>query len=77
MAARPDSLADLRTVDVPALVIVGAEDESSPPSEAEAMVEALPKSTLVTLPRAGHLSAMEAPDDFNSALEGFLSTLPA
>jgi pimeloyl-ACP methyl ester carboxylesterase len=77
MAARPDSLADLRTVDVPALVIVGAEDESSPPSDAEAMVEALPKSTLVTLPRAGHLSAMEAPDDFNSALEEFLSALPA
>jgi pimeloyl-ACP methyl ester carboxylesterase len=76
MAARPDSLADLRTVDVPSLVIVGAEDELAPPSDAEAMAAALPNSTLVTLAAAGHLAAMEAPEDFNAALEAFLIGLP-
>jgi pimeloyl-ACP methyl ester carboxylesterase len=75
MATRPDSLADLRTVDVPALVIVGAEDEVSLRSDAEAMADALPRSRLVIIPSAGHLSAMEAPEDFNSVLQAFLETL--
>ncbi|MEP7019691.1 MAG: alpha/beta hydrolase [Pseudonocardiales bacterium] len=76
MAARPDSLDDLRTVDVPALVIVGDEDEISPVSDAEEMARALPNSSLVTLAAAGHLAAMETPDDFNAALKEFLAGLP-
>ena len=39
MAARPDSLDTLRTVDVPALVILGDEDRLSSRDDAEAMVE--------------------------------------
>lgn len=76
MAARPDSFADLRTVDVPALVIVGAEDEMTPVADAQAMAEAMPHARLVTVPAAGHLSAMEAPEEFNAALTEFLATLP-
>ena len=75
MAARPDSFATLRAVGVPSLVVVGEEDELSSPSDAPAMAEALPDSRLVRIPAAGHLSAMEAPGEFNAAVREFLEVL--
>jgi pimeloyl-ACP methyl ester carboxylesterase len=76
MAARPDSFETLRGVSVPALVVVGEEDALSPVSDAEAMAAALPDARLVTIPEAGHLTAMEAPEAFNAALTEFLAALP-
>lgn len=80
MAARPDSHDVLEAADVPALVVVGDEDELTPRSEAERMVKALGKGSaetgLVTIPAAGHLSAMEAPDDVTRAMRAFLDGLP-
>lgn len=75
MAARPDSFDTLRAVRVPALVIVGEEDELSPPAEAEQLAEAIPQAHLVRLPAAGHLSAVETPEPFNAAVAAFLATL--
>ncbi len=75
MAARPDSLATLRTADVPALVIRGEEDALSSQADAEAMVEALPQGRLVVLPGAGHLTAVEVPGAFDAAVTEFLDGL--
>src|SRR5699024_7687573 len=75
MAARPDSFEVLREVEVPALVVVGDEDGLSPVSDAEAMVAALPDASLAVLPGSGHLSALEVPDAFFTALSDFLSEL--
>jgi pimeloyl-ACP methyl ester carboxylesterase len=75
MAARPDSLDDLRAADLPALVVVGEEDALSPVADAHAMVEALPNARLVTIPSAGHLSAVETPEEFTTALSDFLAGL--
>lgn len=75
MAARRDSFETLRQVRVPTLVVVGEEDALSPPSDAEAMVDAVPGAELVVLERAGHLSAVEAPDDFNDAVGEFVLRL--
>lgn len=75
MAARPDSADTLRSVAVPALVIVGDEDELSPPSDAQAMAAALLDAELVVIPGAGHLTAVEAPEAFNAAVSSFLSRL--
>ncbi len=75
MAARPDSSDTLRAVGVPALVVVGEEDELSPPAEAEEMAALLPTATLARIPAAGHLTAVEAPEDFNAAVADFLSSL--
>jgi pimeloyl-ACP methyl ester carboxylesterase len=72
MAARPDSFDSLRTVDVPALVIVGEEDALTPPGEARALADAIPGAQLVVVEQAGHLSSLEAPDVFNAALSSFL-----
>lgn len=75
MASRPDSLDTLRAADVPALVIVGAEDTLAPPDAAQQMSAALPDSTLVALPQVGHLSAVEDPEAFNTAVGEFLDRL--
>ncbi len=75
MAERPDSTETLRGVSVPTLVVVGAEDEISPPAEAEAIAAVVPGATLVTIPASGHLTSVEAPDEFNAALAGFLDGL--
>lgn len=77
MAARPDSTATLAAVAVPALVVVGEEDTLSPPEEAELMAKTIPGAELVRIPDAGHLTAVEAPAEFNTALDQFLAGLPA
>jgi 3-oxoadipate enol-lactonase len=75
MMHRPDSTALLPGVSVPTLVIVGEEDELTPPDDSRRMAEAVPGAILVTIPAAGHLSNMEQPDAFNAALNGFLAKL--
>ena len=72
MKERPDATPLLPTVGRPALVVTGDEYVLIPTSEAEAMHGLLPRAQLVTLPRAGHLSNMESPDDFSEALGNFL-----
>jgi pimeloyl-ACP methyl ester carboxylesterase len=76
MAARPDSLETLRAVQVPTLVVAGEEDTLSPPAEARTMADAVTGARLEILPRAGHLSALECPEEFNAVVRGFLATLP-
>ena len=75
MMHRPDSTALLPLVTVPTLVIVGDEDELTPPDDSQRIAEAVPGATLVTIPAAGHLSNLEQPDAFNAALNGFLTKL--
>ncbi|NUR93127.1 MAG: alpha/beta fold hydrolase [Nonomuraea sp.] len=74
MAARQDSLDTLAGLKVPALVIVGEEDELAPLADAEAMARAVTASRLETIPKAGHLSAVEQPEAFNAAVLDFLSS---
>lgn len=68
MAARPDSTGLLAGLDLPAAVVVGAEDGLTPPSVAHTMAEALPDAVLTVLPHAGHLSPLEDPDGVAAAL---------
>ena len=75
MAARPDSFETLQAFDRRALVVVGAEDVLSPPSDAEAMAAALPNARLAVVPEAGHLTAVETPEAFNAEVAGFLAEL--
>lgn len=76
MAARPESLSTLRSVEVPTLVVVGEEDVLSPPADAAAMVAAVSGASLSVIPGAGHLTPLEAPHDVVAAVAGFLADLP-
>lgn len=71
---RPDSTPLLSTMNVPALVVVGADDTLTPPVESENMRDALPKADLEVIPDAGHLACIEDPAAFNGVLAKFLSS---
>ena len=75
MKHRADATGELAGIDVPVLVLVGEDDGPSPPSVAREMAEAVADARLEVLPGAGHLSNLEAPVEFNRALESFLSGL--
>ena len=72
MRERPDSTPLLAEIGVPTLVIGGEEDGISSPEVMGAMAEKIPGSRHVTLPGAGHLANLEAPEGFNAALTELL-----
>ncbi|MBM4434919.1 MAG: hypothetical protein FJ028_07440 [Chloroflexi bacterium] len=49
-------------------VVVGADDGITPAPLSEAMAARIPGATLAVIPGAGHLSNMDAPDEFDRAL---------
>lgn len=65
---RPDRTELLPTIACPTVVICGAEDTLTPPSESEAMHAVIPAAKLVIVPRAGHLSNVEQPAAFDAAI---------
>ena len=75
MKHRPDATEELARISVPTLILVGEDDAPSPPDVARSMHEAIPGSQLTVLPRAGHLSNLEAAEEFNAAVDDFLSRL--
>jgi pimeloyl-ACP methyl ester carboxylesterase len=77
MARRPDSTETLGKISCPTLVIVGAQDQLTPPAESEKMAKAVKGAKLVKVPNAGHLSNIENPDAFNKAFVEFCDGLPA
>lgn len=76
MAGRPDSSSDLRSFNGPVLVVVGSDDDITPPSDATRMAALASDSTLVTIPGAAHLSHVERPEVFNEAMRSFLARVP-
>jgi 3-oxoadipate enol-lactonase len=72
---RPDSTPDLPRIDCPALVIVGQEDAVTPVSDAEALHRTIKDSRLAVVPRAGHLSNLEAPEEFSHTISEWVASL--
>lgn len=75
MMDRGDSTSLLAKIDVPALVVHGAEDSLIPPSEAEGMHRAIRNSQLQLIPFSGHLPNLEQPVSFDGILWPFLEKL--
>ena len=75
MADRSDSGLLLASVTFPVLLICGAEDTLSPPSEMEAISRGIPGSSLKVIDEAGHLPNIEQPGRFNDVLLEFISGL--
>ena len=73
---RRDSIVHrLNEIDVPSLVIVGEEDTSLPPAYSLQIAEAVTDSSLITISKSGHLSALEQPEAVTTAMLGFLDNL--
>ncbi len=76
MRDRPDSTALLPTIDVPTLVVVGEEDELTPPALSRAMTSAIPSAAMTTIAAAGHLAPLEAPSAVSRVMAEFLEAVP-
>ena len=63
---------DFASVTVPVQIVVGAEDRIATPGYAAEMAAQFPDARLAVIPRAGHVSNVEAPDAFNAVLDAFL-----
>ncbi len=75
MAARRDHTDFLPNIDAPALIIVGSEDQLTPPKDSELMRREIPGARLKIIDGAAHLSNLERPAEFNRALTEFLGSL--
>lgn len=62
---------DLRSLDIPTLLIWGEQDEQVPLTYAERLHREIAGSTLIVIPNAGHLSLFDAPDAVAKALIDF------
>jgi pimeloyl-ACP methyl ester carboxylesterase len=71
MAERRDSTYMLSSMDLPVLIIVGSEDKLTPVAEAEGLRNNISNARLRVIESAGHLSNIENPDEFNTALAEF------
>lgn len=58
---RPDYRPVLETIKVPTLIVVGEDDEITPPAESEEIHRGIPHSRMVLLPECGHLPPLEYP----------------
>jgi len=72
---RPDSSDVLGRIRVPALVLVGGDDEVSPPAVVEAMAKRIPDAQFHVIPAAGHLAPLEQPLATSRLVADFLGTL--
>ncbi len=69
MAERHDLTGELSNINVPAVVILGKEDQLVNRDNVETMAQMLPKGWLVEIPGAGHMLTMEDPQRVAGALQ--------
>jgi pimeloyl-ACP methyl ester carboxylesterase len=75
MRDRPDSTAQLESLDLPALIIVGEHDRITPPASSHRMASALAGSHLEVIHGAGHLSPVEKPGAVTEVMRKFVRDL--
>jgi pimeloyl-ACP methyl ester carboxylesterase len=69
---RPDSRPGLAAIRCPTLMLVGEQDEGTPPEFAREIAAAIPGARLVIVPDSGHLSTIEQPQAVTKALVEWL-----
>lgn len=72
MADRPDSVQTLKTINVTTVLVTGDEDPMTGAKEAELMHQHIPGSQIRVIPKAGHYSPWEQPEQFARILRQFL-----
>lgn len=72
MAERPDSVATLKTIDVPALVVVGEEDVVTPQADADLMQREIRGAELKKVGKAGHYAPFEQAEAVVQLMRKFL-----
>jgi 3-oxoadipate enol-lactonase len=75
MAARPDSVATLPTINVPTFIVTGNEDVLTGVAEAELMQRNIRGSTMKVIARAGHYAVFEQHEEAARMVRQFLDQL--
>lgn len=75
MAARPDSVETLKTINAPTLLVTGDEDSMTGVNETELMRQHISGSQLCVIPKAGHYSPWEQSEEAAKILRVFLDGL--
>lgn len=74
MAERPDSVATLKSIHVPTLILTGDEDVMTGVPEAKLMQQNISGSDMKVIARAGHYSPWEQPEEAGKLLRQFLES---
>ena len=74
LADQHDRAAAIR---IPSLAICGDEDAITPPALSEELVSLIPGSKLRIIEGASHLANLDEPEEFNAAIDDFLSAVEA
>lgn len=69
-----DSRKRLAAINIPALVITGADDSTVPPAAQTLLAQSIPSARQVVIPNAGHAAAIDQAEIFNRHLLEFLSS---
>lgn len=77
LAERPDAAPILSTINVPVLVVAGAQDQIVSDEQTEDLAKGIRGARLETIDDAGHLPNLEQPDVFNRLLARFLAGVPS
>ncbi len=72
MAMRPNMTDFLPKINQPTLLIGGDDDTITPSKEMESMSQSIPNVVFVSIPGVGHMTPLEAPQQFNGIVEQFL-----
>jgi len=72
---RFDRRKDLDRIDLPCLIVCGAEDKLTPPALSETLKTSIKKSTLKILRSAGHFVMIENHKEFNQCVKNFISKI--
>jgi pimeloyl-ACP methyl ester carboxylesterase len=75
MADRPDSVATLKTIKVPTLIVAGEEDRASSIADAELMRQHITGAQLKVFSRAGHYAIFEQPENAGTVIRQFLDAV--
>ena len=72
MAERPDSVGDMKSINVPTLIVIGEEDVLSTVADGELMRQNVAGSRLKVIPKAGHYAPWEQAEAVGTVLRQFL-----
>ena len=67
-----DRRADMASIRIPTLVVVGLRDTATPPALSHELAAGIPGAKLVELPHCGHSPHIQDPDGFWQAIKPFL-----
>lgn len=75
MISRNDTTAALEKIDIPALLLCGAEDTLTPPAVMKGMFHKIKNADFIEIPKAGHMTPIEDSTTVNKAIGGFLNKI--